>query len=42
MKNARQVNPDLEFFQLSGLKGDGMESWFEFLRASVRAAGSVV
>jgi hydrogenase nickel incorporation protein HypB len=42
MKNARQVNPDLEFFQLSGLKGDGMESWFEFLRASVRATGSVV
>ena len=42
MKNARQVNPDLEFFQLSGLTGDGMESWFEFLRASVRAAGSVV
>ena len=42
MKNARHVNPDLEFFQLSGLKGDGMESWFEFLRASVRAAGSVV
>ena len=42
MKNARHVNPDLEFFQLSGLKGDGMESWFDFLRASVRAAGSVV
>jgi hydrogenase nickel incorporation protein HypB len=42
MKNARQVNPDLEFFQLSGLTGDGMESWFEFLRASVRATGSVV
>jgi hydrogenase nickel incorporation protein HypB len=42
MKNARQVNPDLEFFQLSGLTGDGMESWFEFLRASVRVTGFVV
>jgi hydrogenase nickel incorporation protein HypB len=42
MRNARKVNPALEFFQLSGLTGDGMERWFDFLRASVRGAGSVV
>jgi hydrogenase nickel incorporation protein HypB len=40
--NARQVNPELEFFRLSGLKGGGMASWFEFLRASVHATGTVV
>jgi hydrogenase nickel incorporation protein HypB len=40
--NARRVNPDLEFFRLSGLKGAGMPDWFEFLRASVRAGRAVV
>jgi hydrogenase nickel incorporation protein HypB len=42
MDNARRVNPELGFFQLSGLSGSGMDDWFEFLRASVRAARSVV
>ena len=42
MRNARAVNPDLQFFEVSGLKGDGLDSWFDFLRSSVRAAGSVV
>jgi len=42
MANARQVNPALQFFRLSGLSGDGMGSWFDFLRASVGAARSVV
>jgi hydrogenase nickel incorporation protein HypB len=35
---ARQVNPDLEFFQTSALTGAGMDPWYEFLRARVRAA----
>jgi hydrogenase nickel incorporation protein HypB len=42
IENARRVNPDLEFFQLSGLKGAGMLDWFEFLRASVHAGRAVV
>jgi hydrogenase nickel incorporation protein HypB len=42
IRNARTVNPDLRFFEVSGLKGDGLDSWFDFLRSSVRAAGSVV
>jgi hydrogenase nickel incorporation protein HypB len=35
---AREVNPDLEFFFTSALTGDGMESWFGFLRQRLRAA----
>jgi hydrogenase nickel incorporation protein HypB len=42
IENARRVNPELDFFQLSGLKGGGMPDWFEFLRTSVRAMRSVV
>lgn len=29
---ALQVNPNLRFFELSALKGDGMEAWYEWLR----------
>jgi hydrogenase nickel incorporation protein HypB len=32
---ARQVNPDLEFFQTSALTGRGLEEWFDFLRSQV-------
>ena len=42
MRNARTVNPDLEFFEVSSLKGNGLDSWFDFLRSSVHTAGSVV
>jgi hydrogenase nickel incorporation protein HypB len=41
MENARKVNPALDFIQVSGLKGDNMTSWFDFLRAAVRPAKSV-
>lgn len=29
---ALQVNPNLRFFELSALKGDGMEAWYDWLR----------
>jgi len=32
---ARQVNPDLVFFQTSALTGEGMDPWYDFLRAQV-------
>lgn len=34
---ARRVNPDLQFFFTSALTGEGMESWFAFLRSQVRS-----
>jgi hydrogenase nickel incorporation protein HypB len=40
----RQVNPALEIFQVSALSGEGMGSWYDFLRrtaaAGVAAAGT--
>jgi len=35
---ARSVNPDLEFFFTSALKGDGLDSWFDFVRSCARQA----
>lgn len=35
---AREVNPELAFFFTSALTGEGLGSWYEFLRAQVRAA----
>ena len=29
---ALQVNPNLRFFEVSALKGDGMEAWYDWLR----------
>jgi len=34
---ARQVNPELEFFLTSARTGEGLERWFDFLRAQARA-----
>jgi hydrogenase nickel incorporation protein HypB len=31
---AQQVNPKLEFLDVSATKGDGMDSWYEWLRAA--------
>jgi len=36
--NALSVNPQLEVFRVSALTGDGLESWFDFLRSSVGQA----
>ncbi|GMV08186.1 MAG: hydrogenase accessory protein HypB [Gemmatimonadota bacterium] len=33
---ARQINPDLQFFFMSALTGQGMEAWYDFLRAHAR------
>jgi hydrogenase nickel incorporation protein HypB len=34
---AREVNPGLEFFFTSALTGEGMESWYDFLRSHAPA-----
>ena len=34
---AREVNPDLQFFFTSALTGEGMASWYDFLRTHARA-----
>lgn len=36
MQFALEVNPELRFFLVSALTGEGLEDWFAFLRASVR------
>ena len=33
---ALQVNPQLRFFQTSALTGEGLEAWYDFLRAQVK------
>jgi hydrogenase nickel incorporation protein HypB len=37
VKFARQVNPELTFFFVSALTGEGMEDWYTFLRDQVNA-----
>jgi hydrogenase nickel incorporation protein HypB len=36
--NALSVNPNLDVFRVSALTGEGLESWFDFLRSSVGQA----
>ncbi|MCJ7468276.1 MAG: hydrogenase nickel incorporation protein HypB [Maribacter sp.] len=31
-ENARKVNPNLQFFELSATKGEGMNAWYQWLR----------
>lgn len=33
---AKKVNPNLEFFEVSAYTGEGMESWYNFLRKSLK------
>ena len=35
---AREVNPELHFFYTSALTGEGLETWYQFLRANVGSA----
>jgi hydrogenase nickel incorporation protein HypB len=35
---ARQVNPELEFFLTSALTGEGLDRWYDFLRAHARGS----
>ncbi len=37
---ARQINPALSFFLTSALTGEGLESWFSFLRDQVRSGAA--
>ena len=37
IRNAKSVNPDLEFFLTSARTGEGLDAWFEFLRSQVAA-----
>ena len=39
---ARDVNPNLEFFLTSAYTGEGMDEWYDFLRAKVRSMRSLV
>jgi hydrogenase nickel incorporation protein HypB len=38
---AREVNPELEFFRTSALTGEGLDTWFNFLRQLARRPISV-
>jgi hydrogenase nickel incorporation protein HypB len=40
IENALSINPDLEVFRVSALKGEGLTEWFDFLRESVEAIGA--
>jgi hydrogenase nickel incorporation protein HypB len=33
--NAREVNPDIRVFQVSARSGDGLESWYGWLRSEI-------
>ncbi len=35
---AREVNPNLRFFQTSALTGEGLDEWCTFIEAHVRDA----
>ncbi|RPG32811.1 MAG: hydrogenase accessory protein HypB [Muricauda sp. TMED12] len=35
-KNALQVNPNLEFFEVSATKGTGMEAWYDWLDKNMK------
>lgn len=35
-KNALQINPKLQFFELSARTGEGLEAWIDFLKSQVR------
>jgi hydrogenase nickel incorporation protein HypB len=38
---ARSVNPDLTFFFTSALHGEGLTTWFDFLRSRIRQTAPV-
>ncbi len=38
---ARSVNPDLTFFFTSALQGEGLATWFDFLRSRIRQTAPV-
>jgi len=34
-KVARQLNPEMVFFEISAKTGEGMEAWYEWLKRNV-------
>ena len=36
-ENAKKVNPNITFFEVSATSGEGMEAWYEFLKSKVRS-----
>lgn len=32
-ENAKKVNPNIQFFEISATSGEGMEAWYEFLKS---------
>jgi len=38
LANGKQINPDLRFFKASGLTGEGLDEWCEFLEIHIRDA----
>jgi hydrogenase nickel incorporation protein HypB len=37
-QNALRVNPNLQFFEVSATKGDGMEPWYTWLKENIQVA----
>jgi hydrogenase nickel incorporation protein HypB len=35
--NARRINPDIEVIQVSALRGDGMDAWFDWVHERLHA-----
>ncbi|HET8622353.1 MAG TPA: hydrogenase nickel incorporation protein HypB [Gemmatimonadales bacterium] len=40
VRYAREVNPDLRFFFISALTGEGLDQWFDFLRGVTARMGA--
>ena len=34
-ENAKKVNPNIQFFEVSATSGEGMEAWYEFLKSKI-------
>ncbi len=34
-ENARKVNPNLQFFEVSSISGEGMEKWYDYLKGQL-------
>ena len=35
IENTKKVNPNIQFFEVSATSGEGMETWYEFLRSKI-------
>jgi hydrogenase nickel incorporation protein HypB len=38
LAKAREVNPDIKVFRVSARSGDGLESWYSWLRSEIGRA----